>query len=183
MGLGISLEEVSLQLDKEDEARKVREIERRKAVQRGLDAITAAERRMLDASVMGDVTDVQFSSEELAALAAGPGLVELDPHGKDPHQPGAKKDAGKPRPWLVLAGFNSALNKVIDVASAGAEEYTDGGWVDVPNGVERYMDACMRHVLAYGQGETLDKKTGLPHLSHAAWNLLAVQELLDRGRS
>jgi hypothetical protein len=34
---------------------------------------------------------------------------ELDPLGKDAHEPGAKLDHGKPRPALVLSGFVNAI--------------------------------------------------------------------------
>ena len=101
----------------------------------------------------------------------------VDPTGRSQHEPGAKADAGKPRPALVLGGFAHALQDVVEVGTFGAIKYIDNGWRDVPDGQRRYMDAALRHLLAALSGEPNDKESGLPHLSHAAWNLLAVQEL------
>lgn len=105
------------------------------------------------------------------------GAAEADPTGRSQREPGAKVDAGKPRPALVLGGFANAVKDVVEVGTFGAIKYTDNGWRDVPDGQGRYMDAAMRHLLAALSGEDNDKESGLPHLSHAAWNLLAVQEL------
>jgi Domain of unknown function (DUF5664) len=109
------------------------------------------------------------------ANAAKP--TESDPTGRDPHAPGAKLDAGKPRPWLCLSGFARALAEVADVTTFGARKYTPGGWATVPNGQERYMEAFARHMLALGQGEVYDPETMLPHKAHMIWNLMAALEL------
>ncbi len=67
---------------------------------------------------------------------------ETDPNGRDPHQSGAKLDAGKNRLSLVMHGFPRALQAVGHVATYGAEKYTPNGWRDVPNGIERYSAPC-----------------------------------------
>lgn len=105
--------------------------------------------------------------------------TEADPFGKDPHQPGAKLDAGKVKAG-VLHDFSKALFEVAEVGTYGAEKYTRGGWQNVPNAKERYFDALWRHLLA-SKHELVDKDTELKHLAHAAWNLLAVLELEARG--
>ncbi len=107
-------------------------------------------------------------------------MTEHDPHGKSPHEPGAKLDAGKNRLGLVLGGFSLALQEVGKVGTYGAQKYSDNGWMSVPNGQERYMDALFRHLLA---SEECDSDTGLLHAAHAAWNALAVLELMVRKRS
>ena len=100
---------------------------------------------------------------------------ELDPNGLSPHIPGAKLDASKPDCDLVFSGFAKALLEVAKVGTFGATKYTDNGWKSVPNGIRRYRSAAYRHLLAL---EFLDKDSNLPHLAHAAWNCLAVLELL-----
>ena len=45
---------------------------------------------------------------------------EKDPLGLDPHAPGAKLDAGKPKVGLMLSGFARALLKVAEVTTYGA---------------------------------------------------------------
>ena len=97
----------------------------------------------------------------------------------DLHVPGAKDDAGKPRMGLVFSGFQNALVEVAKVGTFGAKKYSDNGWEHVDDGPARYTDALFRHLL--GAGHT-DPETDLPHLAHAAWNVLAVLELELRNR-
>lgn len=66
------------------------------------------------------------------------------------------------------------------VGTFGAEKYTKGGWLDVPDGVERYTDALYRHLLAEGRGELVDHESGLLHAAHSAWNALARLDLMLR---
>ena len=105
---------------------------------------------------------------------------ETDPTGKSPHSPGAKLDAGKRRDGLVLLAFSRALAEVSKVGTYGATKYTENGWTEVPNGISRYTDAMLRHMLAEGSGEHSDKDTGLLHAAHAAWNALARLDLMIR---
>lgn len=105
--------------------------------------------------------------------------TELDPNGLQPDQPGAKLDAGKVRPSLILDGFAHALLAVAEVATDGAIKYSDGGWQHVPDGVRRYAEAKDRHRL-HGAIEKRDPTTGHLHLAHEAWNALAALELVLR---
>ena len=100
-------------------------------------------------------------------------MNEVDPNGKSANEPGAKLDAGKVRPALVIQGFRRALLAISEVGTFGAAKYTDNGWKSVPDGRKRYEDALYRHLLAEG----VDEQSGLPHLAHAAWNILAILEL------
>jgi hypothetical protein len=109
-------------------------------------------------------------------------VIETDPTGKGQHEPGAKVDAGKVRPALVLGGFARALLAVSAVGTFGAAKYTDNGWVSVPKGQERYDDAQMRHWLKEKAGECIDKDSGLEHQAHEAWNALAKLDLMIRER-
>lgn len=102
---------------------------------------------------------------------------EADPTGRDPHAPGAKLDAGKLRPTLVIRDMARALEAVIKVATDGANKYTPGGWLEVPNASERYEDADLRHMLKRFKGEAVDTDSKSLHLAHNAWNALAKLEL------
>jgi hypothetical protein len=105
---------------------------------------------------------------------------ESDPNGLDAHEPGSKLDAGKPRPSLILGDMAPALLAVISVADYGAGKYTEGGWLEVPDGEKRYTDAMLRHYLAE-QFEDFDKDSELLHAAHLAWNALArLKFILDR---
>lgn len=108
--------------------------------------------------------------------------AESDPMGKTAHQPGAKLDAGKPRPALVLGGFARALLEVTKVGTYGAMKYTDNGWMEVPNGVDRYDDAALRHWLYERTQSEADADTDLLHAAHQAWNALARLDLILRKR-
>lgn len=103
---------------------------------------------------------------------------DRDPYLKPPHTPGAKLDAGKNRLGLVLGDFADALWEVGLVGTFGAEKYTDRGWLYVPDGIDRYTNAMLRHWLLEAQGELLDPQTRLLHASHLAWNALARLQLL-----
>ena len=108
--------------------------------------------------------------------------AEADPNGIGQHAPGAKLDAGKVRVGLVLFGFARALEQVARVGTYGSEKYSDNGWMQVPDGVRRYTDALLRHLLAEAMGERIDPETGLPHAAHCAWNALARLDLMLRDR-
>lgn len=107
--------------------------------------------------------------------------TEHDPHGRAPNTPGAKLDAGKNRLGLVMLGFSRALEQVGRVGTFGAAKYTDNGWVHVPNGIDRYTDAMLRHILKESQ-EATDPDSQLLHAAHAAWNALARLDLMLRMR-
>ncbi len=97
------------------------------------------------------------------------------------NKPGVKHDEGKVMGQL-LGDFSRSLMAVAEVGTFGAKKYTRGGWQTVPNGEERYHDALYRHLLLSNQ-EPCDSESGLGHLEHAAWNILAVIELRRRNGS
>lgn len=99
-------------------------------------------------------------------------LNEADPFDKNPHEPGAKLDNNKIQADLLL-DFRDALMAVAQISDFGARKYTRHGWVSVPNGIERYKAALIRHLLSEGN----DSDSGLPHTWHALWNLMAVVQL------
>lgn len=107
-------------------------------------------------------------------------IIEMDPHGIPADVAGAKLDAGKNRLGLVLMGFARALAQVGAVGTFGAEKYTPHGWVEVPNGIERYTDAMFRHLNYEAQGEEFDPQTDIHHAAHTAWNALARLDLMLR---
>jgi hypothetical protein len=85
---------------------------------------------------------------------------------------GKKFDQGKPRLSLVSS---DGIEEVAKVATFGALKYDDHNW---RNGFKwsRVLDAAMRHLNKYNRGERIDSESGLSHLAHAAWNLLALIE-------
>lgn len=102
---------------------------------------------------------------------------ETDPNGKSLNEPGAKADAGKLRPSLIIKDMANAILAVTKIASDGAIKYTPGGWIVVPEAEARYEDAHLRHMLKRFVGEQIDSDSHSLHLAHEAWNALAKLEL------
>lgn len=125
---------------------------------------------------MSDANDTIVVPSICSSLLVG---RESDPNGRDPHEPGAKLDAGKCLAGVLL-DFGRALERVADVGTYGAHKYTRGGWQSVPDGRQRYTDALLRHLLKLGRQE-YDPDTGLEEIAHVAWNALAILELKLRG--
>lgn len=95
-------------------------------------------------------------------------------------QPGVKLDDGKPRLGLVFMTMARALQEVGDVATFGANEYSDDGWLAVPDGERRYTHAMFRHLMEEAVGNERDAKSKLRHAAHTAWNALARLDLMIR---
>lgn len=95
---------------------------------------------------------------------------------------GARKDdAGKvPLYRGGLAYFPKAISQVAACSAYGATVYDWEGWRHVDDGLNRYTDAMVRHLIEEAKGEVLDPDSGLPHAWHTAWNALARGELLIR---
>jgi hypothetical protein len=107
-------------------------------------------------------------------------MVEKDPNGRLPREPGAKLDAGKIRVSLIFSHMPRALKAVAAVATFGALKYSPGGWLEAPNAIERYTDAMDRHRLEAFISGAVDMDSGLLHAAHEAWNALARLELMLR---
>ena len=105
--------------------------------------------------------------------------AEIDPRGLKGNDPGAKFDAGKVRPSLILNDMPRAILAVAEVGTYGAEKYSEGGWTHVDSGIARYTDAMDRHRLKEGI-ELHDDDSGLLHAAQVAWNALARLELMLR---
>ena len=104
---------------------------------------------------------------------------EVDPNGKSSSEAGAKLDFGKSPAFRgAMCYFPRALRAVADVSAFGAAKYTWGGWRTVPEGIERYSDAMVRHLISEGEGKITDYDSGLLEAAHTAWNALARLELI-----
>ena len=82
---------------------------------------------------------------------------------------GKKFDQGKPN-WALLP--MEAINDVVKVLTFGATKYGKGNWKHLDDWEDRYFAAVMRHLESWQSGERLDSESGLPHLAHAATNLI-----------
>lgn len=126
-------------------------------------------------STVGPTPHKTQGTNSTYSVTAVLGDQNAEPNGLNQHEPGAKLDSGKPLAAMLL-DFAYALQEVVEVGTYGATKYTRSGWQEVENGEERYFDAMFRHLLA-SRHTKYDEETGLMHLAHAAWNILATLEL------
>lgn len=80
-----------------------------------------------------------------------------------------KDDKGKARYDLVLPEFEEG---VAEVLTFGADKYEENSWQKIDDRENRYYAALRRHIAAWRKGEELDPESGLPHLAHAACNIM-----------
>lgn len=97
-----------------------------------------------------------------------------------------KADAGKPDHSLLEVGFPNALAMIQATLDYGAVKYEAHSWRKVPDGFKRYDKAARRHrnqrdaiTAALGPRTFLypDDESGLPHVAHELFNLMAQIEL------
>jgi len=74
-----------------------------------------------------------------------------------------KFDGGKSPLSLIP---RSALMAEADVLAFGAKKYARHNW-RAGMDYSRLIDAALRHLLAFNDGEDVDPETGLSHLAHA----------------
>ena len=74
-----------------------------------------------------------------------------------------KHDTDKPRYDLLPA---DAIEQMAQVLTFGAKKYSPNGWRTVPDALNRYQAAMLRHAFAIQRGEINDPETGLPHAAH-----------------
>ena len=90
---------------------------------------------------------------------------------------GHKNDQGKLRYDLIPVW---PLEQVADVMTYGAKTYGDHNWRQGLKYSKLYA-AAQRHMNAFWQGGEEDEDSGLPHLAHAAANMLMLLEYCHRG--
>jgi len=75
---------------------------------------------------------------------------------------GKKYDAGKPPVSLIP---REAIEAMARVLAFGAQKYGRWNW---RQGMawSRVIDACLRHLIAYADGEDCDPETGESHMAH-----------------
>lgn len=120
----------------------------------------------------------EMSEGMFCAPYSKPSTVNIHPGirsdtGATDSQPAATKhDTGKTK-WNMLPP--GPLADIIAVLEFGAAKYGENDW---RNGCEwsRPFNACMRHLWAWWRGEENDPESNLPHLAHAACNLLFLLE-------
>ncbi len=86
-------------------------------------------------------------------------------------------NSGKLRMSLVPASLGRYTAAVL---AYGAIKYSANNWRKGGSWSEIY-ESLQRHIDSFREGEDLDPESGLPHLSHAAFNLMVLIEFFDKG--
>lgn len=105
---------------------------------------------------------------------------------KNTEEPSAKFDTGKPDMSLLLM-FGKAISEIAKVGTGGKSKYSRGSWQTLPDGINRYTAAMLRHVFQEHYEEIdpdLSTYTSEPiyHAAEVAWNALARLELMMRDK-
>ena len=87
----------------------------------------------------------------------------------------SKFDSGKVRMSLVDPMY---LKGIAEVMTQGADVHGADNW-KLCNEPRRYLDALLRHAIAYWNGDKIDKESGHTHLYHIGFNAMAL-DYLDR---
>lgn len=88
----------------------------------------------------------------------------------------ARMNEGKAMLAFLLQ-FPTAAEAFARVKEVGAIKYERDNWKKGNKPDWEYLDACLRHLFAFVNGEYYAQDTGCSHLAHAAWNLFALQDL------
>ena len=87
---------------------------------------------------------------------------------------GAKKAPVGLVPPALMIGAAEAL-------AVGADKYTPYNWRDYPVQAMTYVEAALRHLFAYWDGETFDPETGIMHVKHAVAGLAILLDCYENG--
>ena len=104
--------------------------------------------------------------ELMVAQALGKPVFDLE---MKPITAGRKFDGAKPK-WGLLPWPEA--EQIVKVLTIGAEKYSAGNWMTVPDARARYFDAMIRHICSWHRGEKIDKDTGQSHLACAGCCML-----------
>lgn len=118
--------------------------------------------------------DAAYSSSHTGAFAQAMEEKFFPPPSKT--EPGLRYDAGKPRYDLIPA---IPLDDLAALYEYGAKKYAERNW---EKGMSwgRCFASLMRHAWAFWRGENYDVESGFHHMTHVAWNAMALVEYSKR---
>lgn len=85
---------------------------------------------------------------------------------------GIKYDQEKPRIAEMIIDFKDSIEALTRIWEFGANKYAKSNWKQLDNGIDRYTNAMLRHLLAEDTNR-YDDETKLLHAAHIAFNALA----------
>jgi hypothetical protein len=84
-----------------------------------------------------------------------------------------KNDQNKPKLSMLPVKSKAEIARVLEF---GANKYGRDNWRKCTD-TNRYIDAALRHIDAYIDGEKLDPESGHNHLAHAICSLMFILEV------
>lgn len=118
-----------------------------------------------------------FNDERLPTLIKRPLDAPIDTLGMYRPDLNTRK-LGKIQMELVDMGFPNAMYAIAQVMTWAAENkgYKPNDWKNLPDSFMAFTGASGRHRVKRLKGEDLDDESGLLHLAHEAFNILALLE-------
>lgn len=83
------------------------------------------------------------------------------------------------RQWDLLPF--GPLEEVVKVLEFGSVKHGAWSWRDRPTSYAERFGSVMRHLLKWWRGQDIDPQSGLPHLAHAACQLLFLIGYIQDG--
>lgn len=77
----------------------------------------------------------------------------------------------------------TALIQVGEVMRLGKGKYGAYNWRDQPVTYSTYVDAAMRHLISFWDGETVDPESGESHLAHGIAGLMVLIDAIATGNA
>lgn len=84
-------------------------------------------------------------------------------------------NTGKPQAHYILF-YKKFIEALAAVQEQGAIKYGYANWAIGGKEDVEYLDAGMRHLLAFFEGEMYDEDLGTQHLAQACWNFMNLIE-------
>ena len=111
-------------------------------------------------------------------------IMEISPSTTPKFNAGIKYDSNKLRMGEMIKDFKVPLESLCEVWTFGANKYEKSNWKLLDNGIDRYTNALVRHLVAE-EDCMYDDESKLLHASHIAFNALArlyfiIKEIQDK---
>ncbi len=71
---------------------------------------------------------------------------------------------------------------IAEVLTMGAKKYKPNSWQNIKNPVDTHYASLMRHILAWRQGEIIDRESKLSHMKHVLTNAMFLLDHEQKGR-
>ncbi|KKK94374.1 hypothetical protein LCGC14_2683520 [marine sediment metagenome] len=80
-------------------------------------------------------------------------------------------------PSSYILHYPKVIEVIARILEAGEVKYKRLNWKIGGNTDESYLDAAIRHMSKFVNGDPFDEEYGTHHLGHAIWNLMTLFEL------